>query len=231
MSATIGSGGGRPARVQLLTGLTEGQPIVFGGDRVATVDSALAAAFAPGDRLLVDPATGALLHVPAADQVIAAGAVAAAYEAFTALAACTDEQISAFFELFADLLEKPDVVEILSASNAADVEAATARGRSTTRLELTPSMLAGMAAGLRGWAASELRRDQPQARVDHEGWSVELRRAPVGVVGFVFEGRPNVFADAAGVLRTGNTVVFRIGSDALGTAQAMIAHAVKTALA
>ena len=44
--------------------------------------------------------------------------------------------------------------------------------------------------------------------------------APLGVVGFVFEGRPNVFADAAGVLRSGNTVVFRIGSDALGTAQA-----------
>ena len=37
----------------------------------------------------------------------------------------------------------------------------------------------------------------------------------LGVTGFVFEGRPNVFADAAGVIRTGNTVVFRIGSDAL----------------
>ena len=52
-------------------------------------------------------------------------------------------------------------------------------------------------------------------RVDHDGWSVEARRAPLGVVGFVFEGRPNVFADATGVLRTGNTVVMRIGSDAL----------------
>ena len=92
-------------------------------------------------------------------------------------------------------------------------------------------MSAGMVDGLRGWAASELRRDQPQARLDHGGWSVELRRAPVGVVGFVFEGRPNVFADAVGVLRTGNTVVFRIGSDALGTAQAIMSHAVAPALA
>jgi glutamate-5-semialdehyde dehydrogenase len=223
MSATTG--------VEQLSGLTTGQAIVFGGDRVATVDAALAAAFRPGDRLLVDPATGALLHVPAADHEIASAAVAAAHEAFTALTGCTDEQISSFFELFADLLQKPDVVEMLSASNAADVDAAQARGRSTTRLELTPSMLAGMVAGLRGWAASELRRDQPQARLDHGGWSVELRRAPVGVVGFVFEGRPNVFADAVGVLRTGNTVVFRIGSDALGTAQAMMAHAVAPALA
>jgi glutamate-5-semialdehyde dehydrogenase len=69
------------------------------------------------------------------------------------------------------------------------------------------------------------------ARVDHEGWSVEARRAPLGVVAFVFEGRPNVFADAAGVVRTGNTVVMRIGGDALGTAQAIIAAAVEPALA
>jgi glutamate-5-semialdehyde dehydrogenase len=49
-------------------------------------------------------------------------------------------------------------------------------------------------------------------------------------VGFVFEGRPNVFADAAGVLRSGNTAVFRIGSDALRTAQAILRHAVQPAL-
>jgi glutamate-5-semialdehyde dehydrogenase len=65
----------------------------------------------------------------------------------------------------------------------------------------------------------------------HEGWSVEVRRAPLGVVAFVFEGRPNVFADAAGVVRTGNAAVFRIGSDALGTARAIVAHALHPALA
>ena len=53
----------------------------------------------------------------------------------------------------------------------------------------------------------------------------------LGVVGFVFEGRPNVFADGAGVLRSGNTVVFRIGSDALGTARAIVEHALDPALA
>ena len=224
MTGQIGSG------VRQLTALSEGQQIVFAGDRVATVDAALAAAFTAGDRLLVDPATGALLHVPSADQAIASEAVGAAHAAFAELARCSDEQISGFFELFADLLEKPDVVEALGAANTTDVATAIERGRSTTRLDLTPSMLSGMVAGLRGWATSELRRDQPQARLDHEGWSVELRRAPVGVVGFVFEGRPNVFADAVGVLRTGNTVVFRIGSDALGTAKAIMLHAVAPAL-
>lgn len=225
MSGLIGSG------VRQLTALAEGQQIVFGGDRVATVDAALAAEFTAGDRLLVDPATGALLHVPSAEQVIASEAVSAADTAFAEVARCSDTQISEFFELFADLLEHPDVGAALGAANAADVARAIERGRSTTRLELTPSMLAGMVAGLRGWAASALRRDQPQARLDHDGWSVELRRAPVGVVGFVFEGRPNVFADAVGVLRTGNTVVFRIGSDALGTAETIMAHAVAPALA
>ncbi len=225
MSGQIGSG------VDRLAALSAGQQIVFAGDRVATVDAALAAAFTAGDRLLVDPVTGALLHVPSGDQVIASASVGAAHAAFSELARCSDEQISRFFELFADLLEKPDVVDALMSANAADVAKAIERGRSTTRLELTPSMLAGMVAGLRGWSASELRRDQPQARIDHVGWSVELRRAPVGVVGFVFEGRPNVFADAVGVLRTGNTVVFRIGSDALGTAEAIMTHAVEPALA
>jgi glutamate-5-semialdehyde dehydrogenase len=59
---------------------------------------------------------------------------------------------------------------------------------------------------------------------------VTARHAPLGVVGFVFEGRPNVFADATGVLRTGNTAVLRIGSDALGTARAIVEHALQPAL-
>jgi glutamate-5-semialdehyde dehydrogenase len=84
---------------------------------------------------------------------------------------------------------------------------------------------------LRGWRDSSLRRDSVVARVEHPGWSVEARRAPLGVVGFVFEGRPNVFADAAGVVRTGNTVVMRIGSDAIGTARAIMERCVAPALA
>ena len=88
-----------------------------------------------------------------------------------------------------------------------------------------------MVAGLRSWARSPLRRDESLGRVEHDGWSVEARRAPLGVVGFVFEGRPNVFADATGVLRTGNTVVMRIGSDALGTASAIVTAALDPALA
>jgi glutamate-5-semialdehyde dehydrogenase len=65
--------------------------------------------------------------------------------------------------------------------------------------------------------------------IEHNGWRVEQVIAPLGVVGFVFEARPNVFADATGVLRGGNAVVFRIGSDALGTARAIVRHALDPA--
>jgi glutamate-5-semialdehyde dehydrogenase len=91
-------------------------------------------------------------------------------------------------------------------------------------------MRADMVAGLRGWAAVPSIRGQVIRTVEHEGWHLEQYTDRLGVVAFVFEGRPNVFADACGVLRGGNTVVFRIGSDALGTARAIVAHALDPAL-
>ena len=66
--------------------------------------------------------------------------------------------------------------------------------------------------------------------MDRDGFRVELVGAALGVVAFVFEGRPNVLADACGVLRGGNTAVFRIGSDALATAGAMMSLAVVPSL-
>lgn len=212
-----------------LTELVPGQVIVVGGDRFVRVDDELARAFRPGDRIVVDPTTGAILHVPAAISELAATAVDRAVTAFAELARCDDEQITRFFHEFADRLDS--AAEPIAAANRADVERARERGRSTTRLELTDSMRADMIAGLRGWAGWRVGRDAVERRVDHDGWAVEARRAPLGVVAFVFEGRPNVFADAVGVVRTGNTVVFRIGSDALGTAQAIVTHALDPALA
>jgi glutamate-5-semialdehyde dehydrogenase len=213
-----------------LTELTAGQPLVFGGDRIVAVPADLAAAFRPGDRLVVVQSTGALLHIPAAEQAVVDAAVGAAVEGFNILSACSDEAITEFFDRFAGLLESDGAFAPVSAANSADVERARERGRSTTRLTLDAAMRAGMVAGLRGWRDSPNRRDALVETVEHAGWSVEARRAPLGVVGFVFEGRPNVFADACGVVRTGNAVVFRIGSDALGTARAIVEHALRPAL-
>jgi len=216
--------------VTRLEQLTVGQQIPFGGDRVTTVGPELAAAFEPGDRLVVVHETGDLLHIPHAEHRRVDGAVAAAREAFGALAAVSDEQISAFFDGFANRLADDAVFAPIAQANAVDVESAERRGRSTTRLVLSESMRQGMVDGLRIWQHTGGRRDSVIASVDHGSWLVETRRAPLGVVGFVFEGRPNVFADATGVLRTGNTAVFRIGSDALGTARAIMQQAVVPAL-
>jgi glutamate-5-semialdehyde dehydrogenase len=211
--------------------LTPGMPIVYGGDKVARVDDALAARFKAGDRLLVAQETGELMHVPAAVHAIAAEAVGRAHAAFAAMSAVTDEAVTAFFDAFAARLESDETWGLIAAANADDVARAQGRGRSTTRLLATPRMRADMIAGLREWRDTPGGRERLLERVEHDGWSVEQVTAPLGVVGFVFEGRPNVFADAAGVIRTGNTVVFRIGSDALGTARAIERHALASALA
>jgi glutamate-5-semialdehyde dehydrogenase len=214
-----------------LTEVAVGMPLLVGGDRITRVPAEVAAAFGPGDALLVTPDTGEVLHLPAADRAAATAAVDAAVAAFEAMGTVTDAQVSAFFEAFAAALDDDATFAPVAAANAGDVEAARARGRSTTRLVLGDRMRADMVAGLRGW------RDQPSGRgevvdaVAHDGWRVETVRDRLGVVGFVFEGRPNVFADACGVLRSGNTVVFRIGSDALGTARAIVQHALAPALA
>ena len=214
-----------------LTSLSAGMPIPFGGDRLTRVPEALAAAFRLGDRLIVVQETGDLLHVPADVHRIAASAVGRAADAFARMGGVSDEAIGAFFEAFARRLESAAAWAAIAAANAADVEQAMARGRSTTRLVATDKMRGGMIAGLRDWAAAPPSRGRPVERVDHGGFAIEQVTAPLGVVGFVFEGRPNVFADAAGVLRGGNTVVFRIGSDALGTARAIDERALAPALA
>ena len=220
-----------PAMTAALEKLIPGMPIPFGGDRVTTAPEALAAAFRPGDRLVVVQETGALLHVPAAVQAVAAAAVGRAHDAFQRMGQVSDRQVTRFFEAFADRLEDDGCWAPVAAANAADVARAKASGRSTTRLLADEAMRAGMSAGLRGWAKAPAGRGQVIERVKHKGWTIEQTVAPLGVVAFVFEGRPNVFADAAGVLRSGNTVVFRIGSDALDTARAIVEHALAPALA
>lgn len=213
-----------------LASLTAGQSIVFGGDQVTQVSDELATAFVDGDRLVVVQADGALLHIPAAEHQLVEAAVGRAATGFAQLSNCSDVQITHFFDRFADLLANDEVFAPIAQANLGDVERARTRGRSTTRLVIDESMRSDMIGGLRVWRDVTTGRDVALHRVDHEGWSVEARRAPLGVVGFVFEGRPNVFADACGVVRTGNAVVFRIGSDALGTARAIVEHALEPAL-
>ncbi len=210
--------------------LVAGQEILFGGNRVVRVSEALAAAFQPGDQIRVVEATGELLHIPAREAEIAAEAVGRAYGAFQAMGEVSDEQISRFYEEFASRLESEDIWGRISEANAQDIASARERGRSTTRLVASDSLRREMIDGLRGWITMESQRDRVIEQVDHPGWQAQLVASELGVVAFVFEGRPNVLADATGVLRGGNTVVFRIGSDALGTARCMMELALDPAI-
>ncbi len=214
-----------------LLSLHPGMPIPWGGSRVTFVSDELAESFSPGDALIVRQDTGELIHVPAADLEVAASAVGRASEAFSAMGAVGDEQITEFYNLFADALVDEDRFAAIAAANNEDVEAARNVGRSVTRLILDETMRQDMIAGLRGWANTASGRHRILETIQHDGWRVEQVADGLGVIGFVFEGRPNVFADATGVLRGGNTVVFRIGSDALGTARAIVEHALDPALA
>ena len=200
------------------------------GRTFVQVSHELASTMQPGDQLLAVATTSQLCRIPANVAVLVSDAVDVAQRSFAELSQVSDEQITSFFETAAQLLSDYEVFSRILAANASDVSDAIRRGRSTTRLELSDSMRRDMIDSLRMWRDMEPSRDKQLSEVVHDGWLVEERTAPLGVLGFVFEGRPNVFADATGVLRSGNTVVFRIGSDALGTAKQLMALVVAPAL-
>lgn len=109
--------------------------------------------------------------------------------------------------------------EILAA-NAADMEAGRAKNMKASlldRLLLTPDRLADMAAGLRQVAALK----DPVGEIIGgstlaNGMTVTKIRVPLGVIGIIYEARPNVTADAIGLcLKSGNAVILKGGSEAI----------------
>ena len=211
------------------TGPGSGDRILV-GDRLVELSGEMLRTLEEGGRLIPLRSTGTVLVVPAAIRRLVDAAVADAVEGFAALQGTASSRVDDFFTRFAELIEDDHAFAHVLAANAVDVESARQRGRATGRLEITTKMRTDMAAGLRMWAGLSFERLGIMSTIDHEGWSVESWRAPLGVVAFVFEGRPNVFADATGVLKSGNSVVFRIGSDALGTARAIRDHLLIPAL-
>lgn len=142
------------------------------------------------------------------------------------LAGTAPARIDAALEaMAAALLAAP--TEILAA-NAADVAAAQKAGQAAAfidRLTLTPERLAAGAAGLRQIAAlphpvGEVLREWTQPN----GLRFAKVRVPLGVIGFIYESRPNVTVDAAGLcLKSGNAVILRGGSEALRSNTALAA--------
>lgn len=205
--------------------------VIVAGDRVMPVPAALADRFRSGDSLVYSDATDELLLIPSAEKRVAAAAVGAALAAFEQMRAVSEAQVNRFYSAFAHNLASETIWSVILQANRLDVEDARRRERSTTRLVASDRLRQGMIEGLRGWAGAPSARGRVIESIEHSGWAVDLVAAELGVVAFVFEGRPNVLADATGVLKGGNTVVFRIGRDALRTASAIMETALTPALA
>ncbi len=135
----------------------------------------------------------------------------------------TDQKNAALTRAAELLLERSE--EVLAA-NQRDLEGAAAEGAQPTvldRLRLSPARLEAMAAGLRQVASMA----DPVGEVI-EGWvrpnglRIEKVRVPLGVVAVIYENRPNVTSDAAGLcLKSGNAALLRGSSSALGSNRAL----------
>ena len=200
------------------------------GTTVTTLDEEFVSAMQPGDRLLAVTDTRSIKRIPASVVSLVDDAMSRAVDAFREFTAASRDSVTQFFDFAAQLLSDDAIAQQIVDVNQEDVSNALARGRSTTRLEFTPKMHADMIDAFLMWRDSDVTAETKISETVHPGWTVEQWKAPLGVVGFVFEGRPNVFADATGVLRSGNTVIFRIGSDALETAKTIMNLVVKPAL-
>jgi glutamate-5-semialdehyde dehydrogenase len=139
-----------------------------------------------------------------------------AREAATTLALASTERKNAALEAMADRLELR-AGKILEA-NAQDLEGARAKGRDGAfldRLALDEARIAAMAKGLREVAALADPVGQVMANwTQPNGLHISRVRVPLGVIGIIYESRPNVTADAAGLcLKSGNAVILRSGSE------------------
>lgn len=140
-----------------------------------------------------------------------------AREAWRMLAVADTQTKNKALHAMADCLTADQ--EKILAANKLDIEAAQAKGTSAAfieRLTLNEKRIAAMADGLRAVAGLN---DPIGAELDAwtrpNGLKIVKRRVPLGVIGIIYESRPNVTADAAALcLKSGNAVILRGGSDA-----------------
>jgi len=117
---------------------------------------------------------------------------------------------------------------VIAAENAGDVAQAREKGLKPSfidRLTLTPERIEAMAKGLEDIAALA----DPVGKVTEEwtrpnGMKIARVRVPIGVIGIIYESRPNVTADAGALtMKSGNAAILRGGSDGLRSSLAIVA--------
>lgn len=142
------------------------------------------------------------------------------------LAAVESKQKNDALNAIADRLV--DQAEVLKTENAKDLQAGKEKGLQAAmldRLALTDDAIAKMAEGLRQIAALA----DPVGEINNlkfmpSGIQVGNMRVPLGVIGIIYESRPNVTADAAALcLKSGNATILRGGSEAIYSNKAVAA--------
>ena len=138
------------------------------------------------------------------------------------LAQASNERRIAVLERVADALKNRE--EELLAINAVEVDAYRESGAGRDRLTLTSQRIAGMADALRDIAAAgDPLFESVDASVRPNGLRVERLRVPLGVIGVVYENRPNVTSDVAGLcVRSGNAAFLRGSSSAQSSNQYIV---------
>lgn len=150
----------------------------------------------------------------------AAVAKAAAYEMALVSTVVKNQALQAM----ADALEKRK--ELILTANAQDLEDARQKGVKRSyldRLLLDDARITQMAEGLRQIAAlPDPIGEGNYSTIRPNGLEIRRVRVPLGVIGIVYEARPNVTADAAALcLKSGNSVLLRGGSEAIRSNQAI----------
>jgi glutamate-5-semialdehyde dehydrogenase len=117
-------------------------------------------------------------------------------------------------------------VDAILAANALDMAAGEKAGLKESfldRLKLTPQRIQAMAAGIREIAELKDPVGEVIAEWDRpNGLHIERVRTPLGVIGVIYESRPNVTADAGALcLKAGNAVILRGGSDSVNSSAAI----------
>ncbi len=125
----------------------------------------------------------------------------------------------------ADALEANS--EVILQENAKDIENAIANQMKESlvdRLSLTKARIKGMADGLRSVVAlKDPIGELISSEIRPNGLQIMNKRVPIGVIGIIYESRPNVTADAFGLcFKTGNAVILRGGSDAIHSNTAIV---------
>ncbi|WP_338705171.1 glutamate-5-semialdehyde dehydrogenase [Priestia aryabhattai] len=136
----------------------------------------------------------------------------------------SEQKQQALYKMAAALLDQQ---ETILKANELDVEKAVQKGTSKAmldRLSLNEGRIHGMADGLRQVAALADPVGEVLSMAKRpNGLQIGQQRVPIGVIGIIYEARPNVTCDAAGLcLKAGNAVILRGGSEAFHSNQAII---------